>query len=171
MEITISEASAFAGVSIQTLYRKIKNGEISAITGQDKKKYIDTAELLRVYPNCQTPSGKGGTAEAGSLKGVITYESNALCLVLEEKEGVITLLKDMLKEKQQEIDILRAEKIRFEDDRRDAEKELRKLQDYICTVLEPKKALPKGTAVRGADGKFTSQKNQENVPQQIALLG
>jgi excisionase family DNA binding protein len=48
---SIPEAAKLAGVTRQTMYKAVKDGRISATEGTEGGKVIDTAELLRVYPN------------------------------------------------------------------------------------------------------------------------
>ena len=43
-EVTKSEAARLAGVTRQTIHRKVKSGDLSAIRGK-----IDTSELIRVF--------------------------------------------------------------------------------------------------------------------------
>ena len=51
-KLTISEAIRVSGIARATFYRSyVDTGKISVSVGNDKKKYIDSAELLRVFPN------------------------------------------------------------------------------------------------------------------------
>ncbi len=47
--LSMSEAARRAGVSRSTLYRKLKDGSLSASRGPDGSKGIDSAELKRVF--------------------------------------------------------------------------------------------------------------------------
>lgn len=47
--LSISQAARTAGVSRQTLHRKIRSGEVSKTTLPDGSPGVDTAELLRVF--------------------------------------------------------------------------------------------------------------------------
>lgn len=47
--ITISEAAKLFNVPRTTLYRKIKNGDISAQQGHDGKSGVDVSEMVRVF--------------------------------------------------------------------------------------------------------------------------
>lgn len=49
MLVNISEAARLAGVSRQTLYKKLGNGTVSATTDRHGDRVIDTSELLRVF--------------------------------------------------------------------------------------------------------------------------
>ena len=52
-KLSISEAARLAGISRNHLYNKyINKGVISVIT-DDNKPFIDTSELLRVFPNAK----------------------------------------------------------------------------------------------------------------------
>jgi hypothetical protein len=53
--LSMRQAADTAGVSRQTLYRYVKDGTISASVGPDGQKQVDTAELLRVWPELRTP--------------------------------------------------------------------------------------------------------------------
>ena len=49
MLVTITEAARLAGVSRQTLYKKLGNGTLSASVDRHGDRAIDTSELLRVF--------------------------------------------------------------------------------------------------------------------------
>ena len=52
--VSIKKAAELTGKSVDTLYRKIKRGDVSAKVGADGEKVVDTAELMRVFGELQT---------------------------------------------------------------------------------------------------------------------
>jgi hypothetical protein len=54
-KINISQAAKMTGKTRTTIYKKIKSGELSAESGSDGNRLIDTAELLRVFGDLVTP--------------------------------------------------------------------------------------------------------------------
>ena len=55
-KISISAAARLAGISRTNLYKTyINTGKISVIR-EDDKVYIDTSELIRVFPSCKLNS-------------------------------------------------------------------------------------------------------------------
>jgi hypothetical protein len=54
-KINISQAAKMTGKTRTTIYKKIKSGELSAESGRDGNRLIDTAELLRVFGELVTP--------------------------------------------------------------------------------------------------------------------
>ncbi len=56
-QLSFTEAARLAGVDASTLHRKVKRGELSAVTQANGRRVIDLAELLRLYPDLATDSG------------------------------------------------------------------------------------------------------------------
>ena len=54
--LTITEAATTAGVDRATIYRKIRNGTLSAVIGKDGTKKIDVSELARVFEKLNYPN-------------------------------------------------------------------------------------------------------------------
>ena len=51
----VAEAARLVGKDRKSIYRHIKQGKLSSYIGSDGEKYIDTAELIRVYGQIETP--------------------------------------------------------------------------------------------------------------------
>lgn len=60
--LTVRQAAEQVGVSRQTMFRKIKEGKVSAVKDRDGQLQIDTAELLRVFGGLQSPTVSDTTA-------------------------------------------------------------------------------------------------------------
>lgn len=54
-QMTVRQAAEQVGVSRQTMFRKIKDGTVSATVDHQGQKQIDSAELLRVFGALQAP--------------------------------------------------------------------------------------------------------------------
>lgn len=59
--LTVRQAAEQVGVTRQTMFRKIKEGKVSAVKGRDGQLQIDTAELLRVFGGLQSPTVSDAT--------------------------------------------------------------------------------------------------------------
>lgn len=68
-QMTVRQAAEQVGVSRQTMFRKIKDGSISATVDNQGQKQIDSAELLRVFGALQIP---GATPATGSDRPRLT---------------------------------------------------------------------------------------------------
>jgi excisionase family DNA binding protein len=53
--VSLAEAAKLAGVSRQTVYRKVNGGELSATRRPDGSKGVDTSELERVFGGLKSP--------------------------------------------------------------------------------------------------------------------
>lgn len=113
--LTVRQAAEQVGVSRQTMFRKIKDGTVSATVDHQGQKQIDTAELLRVFGTLQTPDAT--TATAGdrprltratadtALSPAVLVELERLRLQLEFKAAELALAQariDELKQRERE---------------------------------------------------------------------
>lgn len=53
---TVAEAATLVGVTRRTIYRKVKDGVLSATTNSVGTTVIDTSELLRVFGALSQPN-------------------------------------------------------------------------------------------------------------------
>jgi excisionase family DNA binding protein len=94
-KISITEACKLAQISRPTLYKQINSGVISTVK-DGKKVFIETSELLRVYPDVVL----NGVNESENTLHTFTND-------LQQKDEVISLLKQQLNDRQKENDFLK----------------------------------------------------------------
>lgn len=61
-QLSVRQAAEQVGVSRQTMFRKIKEGKVSATTDHTGQLQIDTSELLRAFGKLQSPTDSDTTA-------------------------------------------------------------------------------------------------------------
>lgn len=109
--LSLSEAARRAGVDRSTIYRKLKQGALSATIGPDNARKIELAELLRLYPGAdtettdRTPRGKPErtTGEKAAEINSLQRELNAA------REQVADLRRD----RDRQVEDLRGERDRL----------------------------------------------------------
>lgn len=94
-QLTVKNVCQLAGISRTTLYKYINNGTISAVK-DGKNVYIETSELIRVFPHAKLNDNKN------NLHNVQTLTTEIMC-----KDNIIQMLKQQLNEKQQDNDFLK----------------------------------------------------------------
>ena len=116
-QLTVRQAAEQVGVSRQTMFRKIKDGSISATVDHAGQKQIDSAELLRVFGTLQAP---GVTPETGrdsqrltratgetALSPAVLVEFERLRLQLEFKAAELAMAQQRIDElRQRERDVM-----------------------------------------------------------------
>lgn len=115
-QLTVRQAAEQVGVSRQTMFRKIKDGSISATVNHNGQKQIDSAELLRVFGSLQTPGVAGATGrdrprlshgtEATGVSPAVQVELERLRLQLEFKAAELAMAQqriDELKQREREV--------------------------------------------------------------------
>lgn len=106
-QLSVADAALRVGVSRQTLFKKIKNGEISSTLDQRGTKQVDISELLRVFGSLQSSDSKPSDStnrERLSTSGGLTAE---LQLELERSKMQLQLKEMELKIAQERIDELK----------------------------------------------------------------
>ncbi len=114
-QLTVRQAAEQVGVSRQTMFRKIKDGTVSATVNHQGQKQIDTAELLRVFGMLQTPDATPATASDRprltratgdtALSPAVLVELERLRLQLEAKRAELAMAQQRIDElKQRERD-------------------------------------------------------------------
>lgn len=115
-QLTVRQAAQQAGVSRQTMFRKIKEGTVSATIDHQGQKQIDSAELLRVFGTLQAPGvtpATGGdrprltraTGETAAVSPAVLVELERLRLQLEFKAAELAMAQqriDELKQRERE---------------------------------------------------------------------
>lgn len=110
-QMTVRQAAEQVGVSRQTLFRKIKDGSVSATVDHQGQKQIDSAELLRVFGALQTPRVAGATGSdsprltqgkvATGVSPAIQVELERLRLQLEFKAAELAMAQQRIDELRQ----------------------------------------------------------------------
>lgn len=109
-KLNISQASKKWGVARSTLRRAIQNGHLTATTGKNQWKYIDSSEMVRVYGGANGVNGAPKSEVSATLVSVdplflerlkIHYhytkkENINLVKELEKKDKLIESQRDML---------------------------------------------------------------------------
>jgi hypothetical protein len=97
--LTLAEAAQETGLTKPAIFKSIKNGKISASKDARGQWMIDPAELFRVY----APASKKETAEPQTAH-------LSLLLKLKELEAKLDVTDQRLRDKNQEIDDLKAQR-------------------------------------------------------------
>ena len=95
--ISISEAAKLTGKNRTTIYNYINNGKLSAVVSVDGVKRIDTAELIRVFPNIKIEENRQQIDN--NIQQNKTAEIEELNKLRQENQH----LKDLLEEKKEQI--------------------------------------------------------------------
>lgn len=115
-QLTVRQAAEQVGVSRQTMFRKIKDGSVSATVDHQGQKQIDSAELLRVFGTLQTPGATPAiasdrprltrvTGETAAVSPAVLVELERLRLQLEFKSAELAMAQQRIDElKQRERD-------------------------------------------------------------------
>lgn len=75
-QVTVRQAAELVGISRQAMYRCLASGRVSATVGHDGEKRIDTAELLRVFGELQTPGQPEAKVPDRSRQATTTPEQS-----------------------------------------------------------------------------------------------
>ena len=79
--LSLSQAAKAVGVSRSTIYKQVKQGQLSATRLPDGSKGVDTSELLRVFGELHSEAGATEakvTSPAGSESAVLQRENELL---------------------------------------------------------------------------------------------
>lgn len=115
-QLTVRQAAEQVGVSRQTMFRKIKDGTVSATVDHTGQKQIDSAELLRVFGTLQAPGVTPATGNdrprltratgETAVSPAVLVELERLRLQLEFKAAELALAQQRIDElKQRERDV------------------------------------------------------------------
>ena len=91
--VDLSTAARLAGVSRQTIYRKMSDGTLSWEIGSDGKRCLETSELLRVFG----PLRKEGDTKNHVTENVTSYTVRKAENDLDGYRTAIDALKDKVK--------------------------------------------------------------------------
>ena len=94
--LTLSRAARTAGVARTTIYSHIKNGKLSATRGPDGGRYIDSAELVRVYGQPKKPVARTPDATPPRTSKPTTVDVALQQARIEALEAQVRLLRGEL---------------------------------------------------------------------------
>lgn len=130
-QLSIQQAADRAGVTRQTIYKKINEGELSSTSDHRGNKQIDVSELLRVYPNLSS-SDKPRELTVHKQRHVKSLGDNsALQLELERAQMQLQIKDKELQLAQERIDELRSREAESKGRERDALTEKQQLLAII----------------------------------------
>lgn len=162
-QLTVRQAAEQVGVSRQTMFRKIKDGSISATVDHNGQKQIDSTELLRVFGALQTPVVTAATSSdrprlspatgANGMSPVVQVELERLRLQLEFKAAELAMA-------QQRIDEL---KQRERDAMTERDRLLSMLEQSTRLLAAPPAAIPDVVPVPKIKSKKTASKGAKRT--------
>jgi predicted transcriptional regulator len=94
-KLSIKKACELAGISRPTLYKYINSGKLSVVK-DEKNTFVETIELIRVFPDIKLNESK----EDGNNLHSLTQE-------LQHKDELIVMLKKQLEDKQKDNEFLK----------------------------------------------------------------
>lgn len=151
-QLSIQQAADRAGVTRQTIYKKISDGELSSTVDSRGNKQIDVSELLRVYPNLSSPD-KPRELTANKLRHVKTSSDTSLLhLELERAQMQLQLKEKELQMAEERIADLKAREAESKGRERDALTEKQQLlaiidrQTLLLAAPQPAKPAPRPAA-------------------------
>ncbi len=94
-KLSIKESCQLAQISRPTLYKHINNGNISTVK-EGKNTYIETSELIRMFPDIKLNDGKSDVNNLHDLTSELNH-----------KDELIMMLKQQLNDKQKDNEFLK----------------------------------------------------------------
>lgn len=94
-KLSIKESCQLAQISRPTLYKHINNGNISVVK-DGKNTYIETSELIRIFPDIKLNDVKSNATDLHDLTTELSH-----------KDEIIMMLKQQLNDKQKDNDFLK----------------------------------------------------------------
>lgn len=103
MQLSVREASERVGVTRQTIFKKIKDGELSATVDHRGNKQVDVSELLRVYGKLKSSDSQAATTVNKQRLSKQSTSSSDLQLELERSKMLIQMKDHELQLAQERI--------------------------------------------------------------------
>ena len=118
-QVTVRQAAELVGISRQAMYRCLASGRVSATVGHDGEKRIDTAELMRVFGELQTPGQSEAKVPDRSRQATATPEQSVsvnLQMELVELRAELRVREAQVQAQAAEIEMLkqRVEELRHD---------------------------------------------------------
>lgn len=108
MQLSVREAAERVGVTRQTIFKKIKDGELSATVDHRGNKQVDVSELLRVYGQLQSSDSQHSATVNKARQLKQSSSSSDLQLELERSKMLLQMKDRELQLAQERIDELKA---------------------------------------------------------------
>lgn len=155
MQLSVREAAERVGVTRQTIFKKIKDGELSATIDHRGNKQVDITELLRVYGQIQSNDSQRSTTVNKVRQSKQTHQDADLQLELERSKMLLQMKDRELQLAQERIEELKARESELKQRDRDSTEERMRLLGVIETqnrllaapTPAPKVAKPKTVSV------------------------
>ena len=113
MILTMTKASQITGKSISTIYRAIKNGQLSATHTHDGKKGVEISELSRVWPLKYMPDDDNAKNEKITNENLTGHRNQSASSQVSSQE--FAALKESLEFIKNSLDDAREERLRLMD--------------------------------------------------------
>ncbi len=108
MQLSVREAADHVGVTRQTIFKKIKDGELSATINHRGNKQVDVSELLRVYGQLQSNDSQPPLTVNKARQSKQSPASSDLQLELERSKMLLQMKDRELQLANERIDELKA---------------------------------------------------------------
>lgn len=108
MQLSVREAANHVGVTRQTIFKKIKDGELSATINHRGNKQVDVSELLRVYGQLQSNNSQSPATVNKARQSKQSPASSDLQLELERSKMLLQMKDRELQLAKERIDELKA---------------------------------------------------------------
>lgn len=155
MQLSVREAAERVGVTRQTIFKKIKDGELSATIDHRGNKQVDITELLRVYGQLLSNDSQQSTAVNRVRLSKQSPQDTGLQLELERSQMLLQMKDRELQLAQERIEDLKARESELKQRDRDSTEERMRLLGVIETqnrllaapTKAPKVVKPKTASV------------------------
>lgn len=155
MQLSVREAAERVGVTRQTIFKKIKDGGLSATIDHRGNKQVDITELLRVYGQLLSNDSQQSTTVNKVRQSKQSHQDADLQLELERAKMLLQMKDRELQLAQERIEELKAREAELKQRDRDSTEERMRLLGVIETqnrllaapTPAPKVAKPKTVSV------------------------
>lgn len=168
--LTVRQAAEQVGISRQTMFRKIKEGKVSAVKDCFGQLEIDTAELLRVFGALQSPTVSDTTLHDGVRVSPKTEETPATVAQQIEIERLRAQLELKTAELAMTRERLDEAKAREQAAHQDRDRIMGILEQQTRLLMAPPEPSTRGTTRKKAttakkDGKKSAKKAEAQPAQ------
>lgn len=153
MQLSVREAAERVGVTRQTIFKKIKDGELSATIDHRGNKQVDITELLRVYGQLQSNDSQQSTTVNKVRQSKQSPQDAGLQLELERSKMLLQMKDRELQLAQERIGELKARESELKQRDRDSTEERMRLLGVIETqnrLLAAPTPAPKAVKLKTA---------------------
>lgn len=133
MQLSVREAAERVGVTRQTIFKKIKDGELSATIDHRGNKQVDVTELLRVYGQLQSSDSSLSTTVNRPRQSKQSHQNVDLQLELERSKFLLQMKERELQLAHERIEELKARETELKQRDRDSTEERMRMLGVIET--------------------------------------